>query len=71
MAEMTSKIVKAGGRTYFFDLKEARTGDQYLAITESWFVKEQNGPVRNRILVFPEVAAEFGKVYAKMVKALK
>src|SRR5690606_818255 len=30
-----SKVLKAGRRTYFFDVRETRAGDYYLTITES------------------------------------
>jgi len=33
--EVFSKAVKAGKRTYFFDVKETKAGDKYLTITES------------------------------------
>jgi len=33
--EVFSKAVRAGKRTYFFDVKETRNRDQYLTITES------------------------------------
>ncbi|MFA9290539.1 MAG: DUF3276 family protein [Solirubrobacteraceae bacterium] len=33
--EIFSKILKAGSRTYFFDVRETRAGDYYLTITES------------------------------------
>ena len=33
--EVFSKAIRAGKRTYFFDVKEMKSGDQYLAITES------------------------------------
>jgi hypothetical protein len=33
--EITSKAVRAGKRTYFFDVKATRGGDYYLTITES------------------------------------
>lgn len=33
--EIFSKIVKAGKRTYFFDVKETRAKEKYLTITES------------------------------------
>lgn len=33
--EIFSKKVKAGKRTYFFDIKSTRTNDFYLTITES------------------------------------
>ncbi|MBU0489151.1 MAG: PUR family DNA/RNA-binding protein [Bacteroidetes bacterium] len=34
-AEIFSRAVRAGKRTYFFDVKSTRSGDQYLTITES------------------------------------
>jgi len=33
--ELFSKAVRAGKRTYFFDVKETKSGDQYITITES------------------------------------
>ncbi|MFY9419108.1 MAG: DUF3276 family protein [Bacteroidales bacterium] len=33
--EVYSKSVKAGRRTYFFDVKESNSGDRYITITES------------------------------------
>lgn len=33
--EIFSKVVRAGRRTYFFDVRETRAGDYYLTITES------------------------------------
>tara|TARA_Y100001968_G_C19171984_1_gene626112 strand:+ start:153 stop:536 length:384 start_codon:yes stop_codon:yes gene_type:complete len=33
--EIFSKAVRAGRRTYFFDVKSTRAGDYYLTITES------------------------------------
>lgn len=34
-AEIFSKVVRAGKRTYFFDVKNTKGGDYYLTITES------------------------------------
>jgi glycogen synthase len=33
--EIYSEVIRAGKRTYFFDVKETRSGEQYLTITES------------------------------------
>ncbi len=33
--EIYSKVLRAGRRTYFFDVRETRAGDYYLTITES------------------------------------
>ena len=35
MEDIFSEIVRAGKRTYFFDVKATRAGEQYLTITES------------------------------------
>jgi hypothetical protein len=33
--DIFSRVLKAGRRTYFFDVKETKAGDYYLTITES------------------------------------
>jgi hypothetical protein len=33
--EVLSKVLRAGKRTYFFDLKETKNQEHYLTITES------------------------------------
>ena len=64
-----SKTVKAGARTYFFDLKETKEGKPYLVITESRFKGEDDDRERNSIVVFPENIEEFmGAVSAMAAK---
>ena len=45
--EIFTKVLKAGRRTYFFDVRETKAGDYYLTITESNetkdFIIEQKG----------------------------
>ena len=41
--EIYSKSVRAGKRTYFFDVKSTRSGDHYLTITESKKKFDQEG----------------------------
>ncbi len=41
--EIFSKAVRAGKRTYFFDVKATRKNDYYLTITESKKKFDQNG----------------------------
>ena len=41
--EIYSKSVRAGKRTYFFDVKSTRSGDHYLTITESKKKFDQDG----------------------------
>ncbi|MFA5619977.1 MAG: PUR family DNA/RNA-binding protein [Weeksellaceae bacterium] len=38
-----SKVLRAGKRTYFFDVRETRAGDYYLTVTESKRVNGDNG----------------------------
>jgi len=35
MQEIFSKSVRAGKRTYFFDVKETKSGEYYITLTES------------------------------------
>jgi len=69
-----SKTLKAGKKTYFFDIKESKSGKPYLMITESWFKtdKDDEEPERNNIIVFPEQAHNFAFIttvmLAKIVK---
>lgn len=65
-----SKMVKAGSRTYFFDVKEAKNGKKYLVITESRLAGEGKERVRNTIMVFPEQAGEFASVVSEMAQYL-
>ena len=41
--EIFSKSVRAGKRTYFFDVKATKSNDYYLTITESKKRYEQDG----------------------------
>ena len=36
--EIYSKVLRAGRRTYFFDVRATKAGDYYLTITESEFI---------------------------------
>ena len=52
------QMVKAGGKTYFFDVKKASNGSHYLTIAESY--KKQTGEkVINRLLIFKDHFSEF------------
>lgn len=54
-----SRKVRAGSRTYFFDLKQTRTGDNYVVITESRFKGEGEVHERQRITIFKDARLEF------------
>ncbi len=63
-------MVKAGGKTYFFDIKKTKEGKPYLVITESRFAGEGKEWERTTIAVFPETAKEFANVVSEMVTKL-
>ena len=66
--EGTSRMLKAGKKTYFFDIKETKDGKPYLLITESWFKDDQQKePDRNNIIVFPEQAKDFALAVVAML----
>ena len=65
-----SIIVKAGSKTYFFDLKQTRDNKPYLLLTESRYKGEGEERERVSITVFPESAAPFGQAVAEMVNRL-
>lgn len=55
--EVFSKALRAGKRTYFFDVKETRAGDHYLTITESKKKLNENGSFdyeKHKIFLYKE-----------------
>lgn len=53
-----SKMVRAGGKNYFFDVKKASNGSNYLTIAESY--KSKTGEsVSNRIMIFKDHLLDF------------
>ena len=71
MAEQEdSIIVKAGSRTYFFDLKQTRDKKPYLLITESRFKGEGEERERISISIFPETAEAFRQAVTGMMSRL-
>ena len=65
-----SRTIKAGSKTYFFDLKETKEGKPFLVITESRFKGEGKERERASVLVFPESAEEFSQAVGEMTKKL-
>lgn len=61
--ELFSKVVKAGKRTYFFDVKETRGGDKFITITESRKnFDEQTGRFyydKSKMFLYPEDFEKF------------
>ena len=73
--EIFSKKVKAGKRTYFFDIKSTRGNDYYLTITESKRVGHENdGPVhyeKHKIFLYKEDFDGFAEGLQKAIDHIR
>jgi hypothetical protein len=65
-----TRMVRAGGRTYFFDVKTSKDGKQFLVVTESRWNGENEKHQRSSITVFPQQAKDFAKSVTKMAAQL-
>ncbi len=54
-----SSMLRAGKKTYFFDVKLASNNKKYLKITESSFEGEGKERKYNSFLMFPETVVDF------------
>ena len=62
--EVYSKVVRAGKRTYFFDVKSTKKGDYYLTITESKKNFDQEGNFhyeKHKIFLYKEDFEKFAE----------
>ena len=66
----TSRTLKAGAKTYFFDVRLSSEGHPYLTITESRFKREGEERERHTIVVFEEDAKKFSRIVGEMAEAL-
>ena len=69
-----SKVVRAGKRTYFIDVKATRGDDYYLTITESRKRIDRDGNAtftRNQIYLYKEDFAKFVDGLGEMVDYIK
>lgn len=60
--QVLAKAVKAGRRTYFFDVKATRGGDYFLTITESRKITNPDGTFafdKHKIFLYKEDFAKF------------
>lgn len=72
--EIYSKAVKAGKRTYFFDVKATRNNDYYLTITESKkkFDKDGNSSYeKHKIFLYKEDFEKFSEGLDEAVAVVK
>lgn len=66
--EIFTKVLKAGRRTYFFDVRETKAGDYYLTITESKKSFGENGATsfeKHKIYLYKEDFAQFGEMFTE------
>lgn len=68
--EIYSKVMRAGRRTYFFDVRETKAGDYYLTITESKKFTNDDGSFhykKHKIYLYKEDFAEFKESLVEMI----
>ena len=67
--EIFSKVLRAGRRTYFFDVRATKANDYYLTITESKKFTNDDGSFhykKHKIYIYKEDFAEFKEILAEM-----
>ena len=67
--EIFSKALRAGRRTYFFDVRETKAGDYYLTITESKKFTNEDGSFhykKHKIYLYKEDFTEFSNILNEM-----
>jgi hypothetical protein len=69
--EVFSKRVRAGKRTYFFDVKTTRGDDYYITITESKKRFEDGNYVKHKIFLYKEDFNKFMEAFTETVNFVK
>ena len=67
--EIYSKALRAGRRTYFFDVRSTKAGDYYLTVTESKKFTEEDGTFhfkKHKIYLYKEDFNEFKNILDEM-----
>ena len=67
--EIFSKVLRAGRRTYFFDVRATKAGDYYLTITESKKFTNDDGSFhykKHKIYLYKEDFNEFSEILNEM-----
>ena len=68
--EIHSKVMRAGRRTYFFDVRATKAGDYYLTITESKKFTNDDGSFhykKHKIYLYKEDFTEFKDSLDEMI----
>ena len=67
--EIFSKTLRAGRRTYFFDVRSTKSGDYYLTLTESKKFTNDDGSFhykKHKIYLYKEDFSEFNSILSEM-----
>jgi Protein of unknown function (DUF3276) len=67
--EIFSKVLRAGRRTYFFDVRATKADDYYVTITESKKFTEEDGSFhfkKHKIYLYKEDFAAFTEILGEM-----
>jgi hypothetical protein len=67
--EIFSKVLRAGRRTYFFDVRSTKAGDYYLTVTESKKFTNDDGSFhykKHKIYLYKEDFNEFNIILNEM-----
>ena len=67
--EIFSKVLRAGRRTYFFDVRSTKADDYYLTITESKKFTNDDGSFhykKHKIYIYKEDFNEFKEILCEM-----
>ena len=67
--EIFSKVLRAGRRTYFFDVRATKADDYYITITESKKFTEEDGSFhfkKHKIYLYKEDFASFTEILEEM-----
>ncbi|MFD2892655.1 PUR family DNA/RNA-binding protein [Flavobacterium chuncheonense] len=67
--DIFSKVLRAGRRTYFFDVRSTKANDYYITITESKKFTEEDGSYhfkKHKIYLYKEDFAAFSEILNEM-----
>ncbi len=68
--EIYSKVLRAGRRTYFFDVRSTKAGDYYLTLTESKKFTHEDGSFhykKHKIYLYKEDFQSFREILSEMM----
>lgn len=71
LEEIYSKVLRAGRRTYFFDVRETKASDYYLTITESKKFTNEDGTYyykKHKIYLYKEDFNDFTDILEEIIQ---